>query len=233
MGASGVSQRGRKVGVGKKAGVGVGVGENNVVVGIGVDDNAGVGITLETVVGVDMRSVDMEVSKELKIADMELTVRDGVGDITREGIIIELEGEANVVGCGVGVLDTAEIWLVSEKGSNDMKSPEPKSPEPSGVIETIGALLLDIVLVVLGVMEETGMLLLIMRPGTLDIIGVMETVGVLLPITLLAALIGDAEAICVLLLIALLDGTIDTAVVCVISIRLMGIPEEVKGCDVN
>ena len=156
IGASGVSQGGRTVGVGKKAGIGVGVGENIVVIGIGVDENTGVDMTLETAVGADVRNVDMEVSKELKIADVELIARDGVGvDITRDGIVIELEEKANVVGCGVGVtigvLDMAGIWLVSEKGSNDRESPEPKSrsPEPSGVIETIGILLLNIMLPVL------------------------------------------------------------------------------------
>ena len=103
------------------------------------------------------------------VADMELTERDGVGvDVTREGIVTELEGEVNVVSCDVGVaagvLDMPGIWLVSEKGSNDIKSPEPKSPEPSGnsgVIETIGMLLLDRVFVVIGVMETIGVLLLI------------------------------------------------------------------------
>ena len=138
------------------------------------------------------------------VADMELKERDGVGvGITREGMIIELEGEVNVVSCDVGVaagvLDIAGIWLVSEKGSNDMESPEPKSPEPSGnigVIETIGALLLDIVLVVL------------------ESIGVMETIDVLL-------------------LTALLVAIVVSAIVCVISIGLVNIPEEVKACEVG
>lgn len=180
--------------MGKKAGIGVGVGENIVVVGIGVDENTGVDMTLETAVGADVRNVDMEVSKELKIADVELIARDGVGvDITRDGIVIELEGEANVVGCGVGVtigvLDMAGIWLVSEKGSNDRESPEPKSrsPEPSGVIETIGILLLNIMLPVL------------------ENIRGMDAIGAL-------------------------DAAVVSAVVCVMSIRLL---EEVKGCDIN
>ena len=159
------------------------------------------------------------------VADMEPKERDGIGvDITREGMIIELEGEVNVVSCDVGVaagvLDMAGIWLVSKKGSNDMESPEPKSPEPSGnigVIETIGMLLLDRLLVVLentGVMETIGMLLLITLPVTLENIGVMKTIDVLL-------------------LTALLVTIIVSAIVCVISIGLMNIPEEVKACEVG
>lgn len=223
--------------MGKKAGVGVGVGENTVEIGIGVDENTGVDMMLETAVGADVRNVDMEVSEELAIADMELTARDGVGvDITRDGILIELEGETNIVGCGVGVtvgvLDMAGISLVSEKGSNDRESPEPKSrsPEPSGVIETIGILLLNTVLPVLentGVVGAIGVLLLITRSGTLDNIGVMETVCALVPTTVFATLIGVMDAI------GALDATVVSAIVCVMSIRLVSIPEEVKGCDIN
>ena len=83
--------------------------------GIGVDDNTCVlGVTLETAVGVDMRNVDMEVSKGLVIGDMKLIiVRVGVGvDITSEGIDIELE---DIVSCGVGV-DMGVLELVERVG---------------------------------------------------------------------------------------------------------------------
>ena len=49
--------------MGKTAGVGVGVGEKIVVAGISVDGNTGVGVTLETAVGVDIRTVDMDVAE--------------------------------------------------------------------------------------------------------------------------------------------------------------------------
>jgi hypothetical protein len=235
MGASGVSQRGRKVGVGKKAGVGVGVGENSEVVGIGVGDNAGVGVTLETAIGVDMRSVDMEVSKELKTADMELIARDGVGvDVTREGIILELEGEANVVGCGVGVtvgvLVMAGIWLVSVKGSN----PEPPEPNSGNIIvvETIGVLLLLIALEDTTV-EIIGTLLLTILLVVLGDITIVEIAGVLLLSVLLVTLDKDTIVMEVLVTAPGPVAAIIVMEVCVVSIRLMSIPEEVKGCDVN
>ena len=58
-----------------------------------------------------------------------------------------------IIGCvAVGVLATAGIWLVSGKGSNDNESPEPiKSPDPSGVMETIGVLLLTLLVTIVDV----------------------------------------------------------------------------------
>ena len=49
--------------MGKTAGVGVGVGEKIVMVGISVDGNTGVDVILETAVGVDISTVDMEVAE--------------------------------------------------------------------------------------------------------------------------------------------------------------------------
>ena len=68
----------------------------------------------------------------------------GLGvDVTRD---IKLEGAVNAVSCGVDIvmriLDIAGIWIVSSGSvSNDTMSFEPKSPDPSVVMETIDVLL--------------------------------------------------------------------------------------------
>ena len=65
-----------------------------------------------------------------------------------------LEGEMNVIiSCvAVGVLATAGIWLVSGKGSNDNEFPESiKLPDSSGVMGTIGVLLLTLLVTIVDV----------------------------------------------------------------------------------
>ena len=140
------------------------MGEKIVVMGASVDDGAGVVVTLEISVDIDVKKVGVEVSdgvSVLMVGDIELKGKDEVDvDVAREGILIELEGKINVVSCDVG---TGVAVGVAEKGSNDMVSPEPKSPEPSGsieVMETIGVLLLTTLLGDIGTVETIGVLLL-------------------------------------------------------------------------
>ena len=92
----------------------MGVGEKIVVMRASVDDGASVVVTLEISVDTDVKKVGMEVSdgvSVLMVGDIELKGKDEVDvDITREGILIELEGKMNVVSCDVGVgVGVAEI----------------------------------------------------------------------------------------------------------------------------